>query len=70
MESDELESMCRKAYISYYLQSQRIVGELLSKNHNGRPDLKMIKQVIRAIRTIFKEPEVNKENVGLEQVVN
>ncbi len=52
VEPGELEKLCRNAYVKYYTQPKRIVKELFSKHHYGRPTLKMVRQVVKAIRSM------------------
>ena len=56
IESAELEKLCRKAYVKYYTQPKRIAKELFSKHHYGRPSLKMVRQVVKAVRAMAGTP--------------
>jgi len=53
MESKELEKLLMKAYINFYRQPKRIVHELFNKNHYGRPDLKRIFEILKALKIVF-----------------
>ena len=51
--SKELEDMLIKAYINFYKQPKRIFREILKKNHYGRPDLKKIFEILKALKIVF-----------------
>jgi len=54
LEPEEVEKMCFKAYRSFYTQPKRIVRELFKGEHFGRPNLKRIKQILKALKVVFK----------------
>ena len=53
MEPEYLEKMLMKAYINFYRQPKRILHEIFSKNHYGRPDLKRIFEILKALKIVF-----------------
>ena len=54
LEPEEVEKLCFKAYRSFYTQPKRIVRELFKGEHFGRPNLKRIKQILKALKVVFK----------------
>jgi anaerobic magnesium-protoporphyrin IX monomethyl ester cyclase len=53
MEPEYLEKMLMKAYINFYRQPKRIFHEIFNKNHYGRPDLKRIFEILKALKIVF-----------------
>jgi anaerobic magnesium-protoporphyrin IX monomethyl ester cyclase len=49
----EVEQLCRKAYRSFYLQPKRIAREVFLRRHVGRPSLRRIRQVLKALNAVF-----------------
>ena len=62
--SKELEKMLVKAYMGFYRQPKRILGELFRKGHYGKADLKTIFKILKALRTVFQHGE-NPNQQGL-----
>jgi anaerobic magnesium-protoporphyrin IX monomethyl ester cyclase len=50
---NELETMLKKAYANFYRQPKRILREIFSKGNYGRPDLKKIFQILKALNIVF-----------------
>jgi len=53
IEPAELEKMLMKAYMSFYRQPKRIFREIFNKDHYGRPDLKGIFEILKALKIVF-----------------
>jgi anaerobic magnesium-protoporphyrin IX monomethyl ester cyclase len=49
----ELENMLIKAYTNFYKQPKRILREIFKKGHYGRPDLKNIFRIMKAVKIVF-----------------
>ncbi|MFQ5706590.1 MAG: B12-binding domain-containing radical SAM protein [bacterium] len=50
---EAVESLCRKAYRSFYLQPRRIARELFGHGRPGRPNLKIIKKIMGAVKQVY-----------------
>ncbi len=53
LEPLELEKMLLKAYTNFYKQPKRIFREIFNKGHYGRPDLRKIFQILKALKIVF-----------------
>ena len=49
----ELENLLIKAYVNFYKQPKRILREIFNKNHYGRPDIKKIFTLLKALKIVF-----------------
>ncbi len=54
LEPEDVEQLIRKAYRSFYLQPGRLARAALPKR-NGRPGLRMVKQILMAVKIIFRD---------------
>ncbi len=52
---EELEGLCRKAYRSFYLQPKRVARELFGSGAPGRPNIKIISKIMRAVKDIYRQ---------------
>ena len=53
LSSYELESLCRKAYREFYLQPRRIARAIFGKGRIGRPNLRLVSKVVKAMKTVY-----------------
>ena len=53
-ESGELEKILMKAYINFYKQPKRILKEMFNGEHYGRPNLKRIFEILKALKIVFE----------------
>ena len=53
LDPKELEKVLVKAYTSFYLQPKRILRELLNNDHYGRPDVKRLFEILKALKVVF-----------------
>lgn len=58
--SRELEALCRKAYQEFYLQPRRIVKAIFGKGKIGRPGLRLVSKVVKAMKTIYTNEAENR----------
>jgi len=49
----DLEKMLMKAYMNFYRQPKRILKELFDSEHYGRPNLKRIFEILKALKIVF-----------------
>jgi anaerobic magnesium-protoporphyrin IX monomethyl ester cyclase len=59
----ELEKLCRKAYREFYLQPRRIVRALFGRRRVGRPGLRLISKVVRAMGPIYDNGVENSASI-------
>jgi len=53
LDPKELEKVLVKAYTSFYRQPKRILHELFNKDHYGRPDVKRLFEIMKALKVVF-----------------
>jgi len=53
-EPEELEKILVKAYVNFYKQPKRILKEMFKREHYGRPNLKRIFEILKALKIVFK----------------
>ncbi|HED05240.1 MAG TPA: radical SAM protein, partial [Ignavibacteria bacterium] len=51
---EELEQILRKAYMDFYRQPKRILKEIFKGEHYGRPNLKKIFEILKALKIVFQ----------------
>jgi radical SAM superfamily enzyme YgiQ (UPF0313 family) len=52
---NDLEKMLMKAYLNFYRQPKRILKELFDSEHYGRPNLKRIFEILKALKVVFNK---------------
>jgi anaerobic magnesium-protoporphyrin IX monomethyl ester cyclase len=53
LNAQELESLCRKAYREFYLQPRRIARAIFRRGRVGRPNLRLVSKVVKAMNTVY-----------------
>ncbi len=51
----EVEKLCRKAYRGFYLQPKRVAREIFGSGKPGRPNLKIISKIMRAVKEVYRK---------------
>ncbi len=54
LEPEEMEKLCRRAYRRFYLQPKRLAREVFEGGRPGRPNLKIITRLMRAVREVYR----------------
>jgi anaerobic magnesium-protoporphyrin IX monomethyl ester cyclase len=55
----EIESLCRKAYREFYLQPRRIARAMFAKGRVGRPGLRLVSKIVKAMNTVYSTEAEN-----------
>lgn len=53
LSSGELELLCRTAYREFYLQPRRVIRAIFGRGNVGRPGLRLVSKVVKAMRTVY-----------------